>query len=200
MLVLASRSPTRKTLLEGVGLRFSVRTADIDERTIEQGLLAQGADRETVALALAKAKALAVSAIEPDAVVIGADQTLDCDTLDIHKPASRAQAAAQLRLLAGKSHRLHAAVALAKAGKLLWSTVDSATLTLRSFTETELATVLDLEGDAILSSVGGYRLEGPSARLFSTIAGDYFTVLGLPLLALLEGLRVHIPQALEPAP
>lgn len=193
MLILASKSPTRKTLLENAGLSFAVIAAPIDERAIEAS--ADG-DKRSVAQRLACEKALAVSAIHPQAVVIGADQTLECGQLDIHKPADRAAAARQLRAMAGRAHHLHSGVALAKEGKILWQHVDSVEMVLRDFSDAELDRVLDLEGDAILGSVGGYRLEGPSVRLFSGVRGDYFTVLGLPLLPLLAALTQFAPETL----
>ncbi|WP_196260316.1 Maf family protein [Pelagibacterium limicola] len=199
MLILASNSPTRKTLLEAVGMPFSVITAPIDERAIEHGLTREGATKAQIALALAKAKALAVSSARLDAIVIGADQTLSCGALDIHKPDSRETAKRQLLSLAGKTHQLHAAAALAKNGEILWSTVDSVELSMREISDAELDAILDLEGEAILSSVGGYRLEGPSVRLFQSVRGDYFTVLGLPLLPLLSGLRQIAPELFLPA-
>ena len=114
----------------------------------------------------------------------------------LHKPANRAQAADQLDYLRGKTHRLNAAVALVRDGILLWSGVETAELTLREFSQAERDDVLEREGDAILASVGGYRLEGPSIRLFETVNGDYFTILGLPLLPLLAALRAVAPETL----
>lgn len=195
MLILASKSPTRKTLLETVGIAFSIETAFVDERAIEDRLQTQGAGKDDIALALAREKGLAVSKQFPHALVIGADQTLAADGLDLHKPDSRETAARQLRALAGKTHYLHAAVALARGGTIVWAHCESAAMTMRNFSQTELEKVLDLEGTAILSSVGAYRLEGPSIRLFERVNGDYFTVLGLPLLALLDGLRHHAPDS-----
>jgi septum formation protein len=194
MLILASKSPTRKTLLDAVGIAFTTRSAPVDERAIETELLSGGAEKKMIALGLAAAKALAVSQMAPQALVIGADQTLSCGDLEIHKPDSRETAAIQLQHLRGTTHELHAAVALARDGEILWTASDSAELTLRDFSDAELDQILDLEGDTILASVGGYRLEGPSVRLFQTIKGDYFTILGLPLLALLDGLRLHAPD------
>lgn len=193
MLILASKSPTRKTLLHNAGLSFSVIPAPIDERAIEA---AAGGDKRAIAVQLACAKALAVSTTHPDDLVIGADQTLNCDDLEVHKPKDRAQAAQQLRALSGRSHWLHSGVALARGGAIVWHHVDSVEMILRDVSDAELEHVLDLEGDAILGSVGGYRLEGPSVRLFSGVKGDYFTVLGLPLLALLQALDIHAPETL----
>lgn len=198
MLILASKSPTRKSLLDAVGIAFSVRTVPVDERGIEARLADAGTGKAEIALALAREKALAVSLTAPGALVIGADQTLQCGDLDLHKPDSRETATRQLRALAGHTHHLHAAAALARDGEILWEICESAEMTMRDFSDAELDIVLDLEGEAILGSVGGYRLEGPSVRLFAHIRGDYFTVLGLPLLALLEGLRAHAPDLFVP--
>lgn len=196
MLILASQSTTRKSLLEQAGLVFSTAPAALDERAIEAAAIEAGGDGRDVALLLAQAKASAIAALHPGAIVIGADQTLALGTELLHKPVNRADAVAQLDRLAGKTHRLHAAVALVQDGDVLWSDIQTAELTMRSFTEAERDDVLDREGDAILASVGGYRLEGPSIRLFETVTGDYFTILGLPLLPLLEALRSFAPQTL----
>lgn len=196
MLILASQSATRKALLEQAGLVFSCQPASIDERGLEEAVLAAGGDGRDVALLLAERKAAAVAAAHPGATVIGADQTLSLGTELLHKPADRIAAAAQLDHLRGKTHRLHAAVALVRDDVLLWSGAETAELTLRDFTAQERDDVLAREGDAILSSVGGYRLEGPSIRLFETVTGDYFTILGLPLLPLLAALRTFAPETL----
>ena len=196
MLILASQSAARKTLLQQAGLAFSTMPASIDERSLEASVLAAGGDGRDVALRLAEGKAASVAAAHPGAVVIGADQTLSLGTELLHKPANRAQAADQLDYLRGKTHRLNAAVALVRDGILLWSGVETAELTLREFSQAERDDVLEREGDAILASVGGYRLEGPSIRLFETVNGDYFTILGLPLLPLLAALRAVAPETL----
>lgn len=200
MLILASKSQTRRTLLNNAGLRFSVASAPLDEREIEERLLTLDRNRAALARGLAEAKALAVSAENPDALVIGADQTLDFAGSGFHKPANRDEAADRLMAMAGRSHELHSGVALAQGGAIVWSTVETATLTFKRFSRQTLDTVLDLEGDAILDSVAAYRLEGPSIRLFAAIKGDYFTILGLPLLALLDALERHAPQTLEVGP
>ncbi|HEY8576542.1 MAG TPA: Maf family protein [Devosia sp.] len=197
MLILASQSTTRKALLQQAGLRFSAEPAVLDERQLEEASLAAGGDGRDVALLLAQRKAMAVSALHPDAWVIGADQTLSLGTVLLHKPLSRQDAEAQLDQLRGKTHRLHAGVALARGGELIWSDLQSAELTMRAFTEAERDDVLDREGNDILSSVGAYRLEGPSIRLFETVTGDYFTILGLPVLPLLAALRSFAPETLQ---
>jgi len=198
MLTLASQSATRRALLEGAGLRLAIQPAAVDERGIEAEADAAGADPVDIALILAKAKALSVSQQRPGTLVIGADQTLALGLERFHKPDSREAARQQLLHLRGKTHRLHAAVALARFGELLWADVQTAEMTLRDFSEGELDAVLDQEGNAVLTSVGGYRLEGPSIRLFASVAGDYFTILGLPLLPLLAALRDLAPEELAP--
>lgn len=197
MLILASQSTTRKALLEQAGLVFSCQPASVDERGLEEATLAAGGDGRDVALLLARKKAATIAASHPGAIVIGADQTLSLGAELLHKPASRAEAATQLDHLRGKTHRLHAAVALVRDDELLWSGVETAELTMREFSLAERDDVLTREGDAILSSVGGYRLEGPSIRLFETVNGDYFTILGLPLLPLLAALRAFAPENLQ---
>lgn len=196
MLILASQSDTRKALLQQAGLDFSTAPARIDERGLERAALEAGGDGRDVALLLAERKAAAVAAVNPGAIVIGADQTLSLGAELLHKPADRSEAAAQLDHLRGKTHRLHAAVTLVRDDLLLWSDIQTAELTMRDFSPAERDEVLDREGDAILASVGGYRLEGPSIRLFETVTGDYFTILGLPLLPLLAALRNLAPETL----
>ncbi|WEK04195.1 MAG: Maf family protein [Candidatus Devosia phytovorans] len=197
MLILASQSETRKALLQQAGLVFTSQAASIDERGLEQAAIEAGGDGRDVALLLAQRKAAAVAVNNPGAIVIGADQTLSLGTELLHKPVDRAAAVAQLDHLRGKTHRLHAAVAVVKHDQLLWSDIQTAELTMREFTPEERDDVLAREGDAVLSSVGSYRLEGPSIRLFETVTGDYFTILGLPLLPLLAGLRTHAPETLS---
>jgi septum formation protein len=196
MLILASASATRKALLDKAGLHFSAEPAQLDERGLETEALDAGGDARDVALLLARRKAEAVSALHPGAIVIGADQTLSLGPELLHKPSSPADAADQLDRLRGKTHRLHAAVTLVRDGALLWSDLQTAELTMRAFSVEEREQVLALEGDAILGSVGSYRLEGPSIRLFETVSGDYFTILGLPLLPLLAALRDIAPDLL----
>ena len=187
MLVLASESPIRKALLSGAGLTFEARSAGVNERLIESQAVANGADAPSVATRLAATKALAVEG----EVVIGADQMLVLDGAILHKTAD---ARGRLDELRGKTHLLHAGVALARNGAIVWSDVDTARLTMHDFTDAERDRVLDLEGPGVVSSVGAYRLEGPSVRLFARVEGDYFTILGLPLLRLLAALRTHAPE------
>lgn len=195
MLVLASSSAARKALLTGAGLRFEASPAQIDERALEAGLL--GKAPEQVARELSEAKALDVSRRRPGDTVIGGDQVLAFMGDLLHKPADLGEARAQLDRLRGKLHHLHSGVALARDGELLWSVTHSARLLMRDFTDAERDEVLALEGEAVLGSVGAYRLEGPSVRLFAAIEGDYFTILGLPLLPLLTALRLHSPELLR---
>lgn len=197
MLILASRSSARKALLEQAGLTFSLSVAELDERAAETAILNNGGDAAAVAEGLAIAKARSVADRHPDAVVIGADQTLALDGELLHKPRDMSEAAMQVTLLRGRIHHLHAGVAVMREGQLLWSTVEIARLRLRNFDAGELQDVLRREGEAILGCVGGYRLEGPSVRLFESIEGDYFTILGLPLLSLLAALRTHAPETLS---
>lgn len=197
MLVLASKSAARKALLNGAGLRFETCPVEIDERALEASMLGKGAGATEVARELAVAKARAASRRRPGDVVIGGDQVLAHDGELLHKPENRIAARDQLLRLRGGQHFLHAGIALVQDSELLWSSVESAGLTMRRFDEAELLQAMDLEGDEILHSVGAYRLEGPSIRLFERIEGDYFTILGLPLLPLLEALRTFAPQTLS---
>jgi nucleoside triphosphate pyrophosphatase len=186
-LILASQSRARQALLTKAGIGFEAVTAEIDERAVQQasGLSAPG----EIASLLAREKALSVSARQPGQFVIGADQTLALGERLFSKPAGRAQAAEQLRALAGRSHELHSAVAVARDGKILFEAVAIAGMTMRRLGEAEIDVYLDEAGDAVTSSVGGYQLEGLGVHLFERIEGDHFTILGLPLLPLLAFLR-----------
>jgi septum formation protein len=189
-LVLASKSDVRGKMLAAAGLRFEIRPAQIDERAVEAKAGAAGAaDAAAVACFLARAKADAVARTVPGRLVLGADQTLARGAKRFSKPANRAAAADQLRSLRGRTHKLHSALALVRDGTVLFDCVDSARLTMRNISDRFLKDYLDMAGDAALASVGGYQLEGIGIHLFERVEGDYFTVLGLPLLPLLGFLR-----------
>jgi septum formation protein len=186
-LILASQSRARQTLLANAGIDFEAIPADIDERAVQQGSgLSAPVD---IAALLAGEKALAVSVRLPGRFVVGADQTLALGEQLFSKPAGRAQAAEQLRALAGRSHDLHSAVAVARNGKILFSDVSAAQMTMRQLTGADIRAYLDHAGKAVTSSVGAYQLEGLGVHLFERIEGDHFTILGLPLLPLLAFLR-----------
>jgi septum formation protein len=186
-LVLASRSAVRRKLLEAAGIPLVVAPADVDERALERqaGL----ASPRQVALLLAAAKARAASASAPGQLVLGVDQTLALGDRTYSKAADRAAARAQIGSLRGKTHELHAAAVVMRDRKLLFSQAETARLTMRDFSDAFLEDYLDLVGDAALESVGGYQLEGHGVQLFDKIEGDYFTILGLPLIPLLGFLR-----------
>jgi septum formation protein len=186
-LVLASQSRARQMLLVNAGLHFEAVPADIDERAVQQssGLLAPG----EIAALLAREKALDVSMGRPGKYVVGADQTLALENRLFSKPSGRAAAAEQLRDLAGRSHELYSAVAVARDGKILFETTDIARMAMRQLSGAEIRSYLDEAGEAVTSSVGAYQLEGLGVHLFERIDGDHFTILGLPLLPLLAFLR-----------
>jgi septum formation protein len=186
-LVLASQSPARQALLANAGIAFEAIPAELDERAIELAS-ALSAPGEIAAL-LARDKALIVSAKHPDRLVVGADQTLILGEQLFSKPAGRVQAAAQLRALAGQSHELHSAAAVARAGEILFEDVSVARMTMRSLDDAAVSAYLDAVGEAVTTSVGAYQLEGLGVHLFERIEGDHFTILGLPLLPLLKFLR-----------
>ncbi|RXH24520.1 septum formation inhibitor Maf [Bradyrhizobium nanningense] len=186
-LILASQSSARKLLLANAGLEFKAVTADIDERGIQAA--SELSNPREIALLLAREKAKAVCARHPGSYVIGADQTLALGYRLFNKPTGRSQALAQLRDLAGNSHELNSAVAVAHDGKIVFEDVSIARMTMREMTESELSAYLDAAGDAVTTSVGAYQLEGLGIHLFERIEGDHFTILGLPLLPLLAFLR-----------
>jgi septum formation protein len=186
-LVLASQSKARQTLLANAGIEFESDPADIDERAIQisSGLSGPG----DIASLLAREKARIVSVRRPSRYVVGADQTLALGARIFNKPSGRAQAADQLRALAGHCHELHAAVAVARDGRLLFEHVSIARMTMRRLADAEINSYLEEAGEAVTSSVGAYQLEGLGIHLFERIEGDHFTILGLPLLELLAFLR-----------
>lgn len=188
--ILASKSAARRAVLDGAAVPYEVLVAGVDEDAVKTGLLAEGATPRDIADALAELKALRVSRGRSD-FVIGADQTLDLDGQLYDKAEDIAAARERLKTLRGKTHKLHSAVVVAKDGAPIWREVVTARLTMRDFSDEFLEEYLSTEGEAALGSVGCYRLEGPGAQLFSRIEGDYFAILGLPLLGLLDLLRRH---------
>lgn len=186
-IVLASRSLARRAVLEAAGVPVELGSADVDEAKEKTRLLAGGADPRQVAEALAELKAVRASH-GPD-FVIGADQTLEFEGGLYDKVDTVDGARARLKALRGKPHQLHSAVVVAREGRAVWRETDTATLAMRDFSDQFLEDYLAVEGRAALGSVGCYRLEGPGAQLFSAIEGDYFAILGLPLLGLLDFLR-----------
>jgi septum formation protein len=188
-IVLASASSSRAALLRSAGIDFSARPAAINERDVEAPLVADGASPADIAMALAEAKALAVSSDEPDTLVIGADQVLSTDARSWHKPADLAEARDQLLTLSGRTHALDTGVAVARAGVVTWRYGTTAQMTMRWLSAELVDAYLAEVGETALASVGAYQIEGPGIRLFDAIEGDYFAILGLPLLPLLRFLR-----------
>jgi septum formation protein len=186
-LVLASKSAIRHAILRDAGIPVAVEPADIDERAIEQRSAKQ--DAGELAAMLAREKARTIAARLPGRLVLGADQTLALGERRFSKPADRAGARRQLAALRGQTHELHSAVALARGSSVLFEHREVARLTMRSFSDQFLEAYLDAAGAALTASVGGYQLEKVGIQLFEHIQGDHFTILGLPLVPLLEYLR-----------
>jgi septum formation protein len=185
-LVLASRSSARRALLEAAGIPLELHPADLDERALERGAsLAPGA----VAQFLSREKAAAVSRARPGRLVLAADQVASLGAERFSKPADRAMARAQLSMLSGRSHELHSAITFAQDETVLFEHVEVARLTMRPLSEAFLDAYLDAAGRAVTASVGAYQVEGLGIQLFERIEGDYFTVLGLPLISALDFLR-----------
>ena len=190
-LVLASASKARRALLEAAGLEILTDPAALDEAAVKASLASEGAGSADIALALAELKALRVSPRHPGLIVLGADQILECEGQRFDKPEDLAGARAQLRALEGRRHRLISALVALRDGQRLWHHCGEALLTMRRFGETFLESYLAATGPTVLDSVGAYQLEGRGAQLFTKVEGDYFTVLGLPLLPLLDFLRLQ---------
>lgn len=192
-IVLASASRTRREMLTAAGVRFEIRPADVDERAIREALTAGGATIEPgdIAEVLARAKAEAVSEKDPTALVIGADQVLALGDAIFEKPADIFAAREALEQLRGRTHQLHAAVVLAENGEVTWAASDQAHLTVRNFSPRFLTDYLAAAGERVCESVGAYQLEGLGVNLFERIEGDYFTILGMPLLPLLAEMRAR---------
>ena len=189
-IILASKSAARRAVLTGAGVPFEVAVAGVDEDAVKTAMLAQGATPRDVADALAEIKAVKISAGRAG-FVIGSDQTLEFEGKLYDKAESLEAARERLTTMRGKPHKLHSAVVVAKDGAPIWREIVSATLTMRDFSDDFLDAYLALEGEEMLGSVGCYRLEGPGAQLFSKIEGDYFAILGLPLMGLLDLFRRH---------
>jgi septum formation protein len=185
--ILASASVSRARILRGVGLDFTTQPAAIDEAAIKDAMT--GAAADAIAAALAEAKALSVSRRYPNSLVIGADQMLECDGRLFDKPRDRAEARRHLLTLRERTHTLIAAACVAIGEAVVWRGLDHARLTMRDFSDRFLDNYLDEAGDTVLGSVGAYRVEEQGIQLFSLIDGEHFTILGLPLLDLLEFLR-----------
>jgi septum formation protein len=190
-LILASQSESRRALLTAAGMIFETLPARLDEDAVKLAARADGAPADAAALMLAGLKAERIARRHPDALVIGADQILVCNGEWFDKPADLAGAAETLRRLRGRRHALATAVICLRGGMECWRHVATPHLTMRGFSDDFLAAYLEAEGDAVLSSVGAYRLEGLGVHLFDRIEGEHAAILGLPMLALLGFLRQH---------
>ena len=189
-IILASKSAARRAVLDGAGVPYEATVAGVDEDAVKASLLAEGHGPRDVADALAELKAIRVSRAKLG-FVIGSDQTLDLDGTLYDKAPDIDAARERLKLLRGRTHELHSAVVVAKEGAPIWREVVTASLTMRDFSDAFLEDYLATEGPHALGSVGCYRLEGPGSQLFSKIEGDYFAILGLPLMGLMDLLRRH---------
>jgi septum formation protein len=188
-LILASASASRARMLEAAGVPVEIRPSRVDEAAVKQALAAECAGAREVAETLAEMKAVQVSSQAPGALVIGADQVLALDDVLFDKPQSLEEARSHLERLQGRRHKLVSAATVALDGARIWGAVDEAELVVRRLSPAFLDDYLGRVGDKALQSVGAYQLEGLGAQLFSRIRGDYFTILGLPLLPLLGFLR-----------
>ena len=176
-------------MLEDAGIAFRAMPSHVDETVLKATLA--GVAPGVLAASLAEAKAAAIAAVRPDDWIIGADQVLACEEQLYDKPADRAAARAQLQALRGRTHVLHTAACLMRGDTVFWAGIETPGLTMRAFTDAFLDAYLDREGDAVLSSVGAYRVEGPGIQLFDRIDGDQHAIRGLPMLGLLAALRSH---------
>jgi septum formation protein len=190
-LILASASPARARLLVAAGIGFDVHPATVDETGLKREAIAQGCDPATAARRIATEKACSVARLHPGAIVLGSDQILDLDGETISKCRDPQEASALLRRLRGRTHELVTAAVLAVEGAELWNRTDICRMTMRCFTDAFLSEYVSRAGAALVQSVGCYELEGLGAQLFERVDGDYFSVLGLPLIPVLAALREH---------
>ena len=188
-IILASTSPFRRALLENAGIDFEVDRPRIDERAVEDATSGSGVTPAEVALILARAKAEEVSARQPTSIVIGSDQTLSFEDELLHKPKDMDEARRRLLAFSGRTHFLNSAVAIARNGETVWSHVADAAMTMRPLDPGFIGRHLARVGEKALTSVGAYQVEGEGIQLFERIEGDHFTVVGLPVLPLLDALR-----------
>ena len=189
--ILASASPSRKRLLSAAGIAHETVPAFIDEATVKQSLEAEGAGPMEMVEALAELKAQRISPRHPGRLVIGADQMLVCGDARLDKPRDLDHAARHLEFLSGRVHELPTAAVVVLDGRRIWHHRDRPRLTMRPLSEGFIARYLRAVGEQALSSVGAYQLEGPGAQLFARVEGDFFTILGLPLLPLMDFLRAR---------
>lgn len=189
MIVLASQSASRKAMLDAAGVAYEALAADVDEGAIKRELI--GIPGGEVALILAEAKALAVSAMMPGRLVLGGDSLVEVCGRSFDKPASREEAAAHLRFFSGQTMLLHSAAVLMRDGMAVWRHTETATLRVRRLSDSFIDSYLDREWPAVSGCVGVFRIEAMGVQLFETIEGSHFTVLGMPLLALLGALRAQ---------
>lgn len=185
-LILASGSAIRRQILEGAGVPFDVQTSGVDEDAIKSAWT--GTNLSGLAVELAEAKARAVPAPD-DALVLGADQILGLDGRIHDKARSRNEARSRLKALRGKTHSLHSGLAVIRKGETIWTHAQDSHLSVRNFSETFLDLYMEMAGDELTASVGAYAFEGPGAQLFENVEGDYYAILGLPLLPVLDLLR-----------